>query len=168
MKQRRLFKDQEKSYGGDHFTKRKGRGPRPLDTKNTMHLVLRSTQASGPKSFTRHRGLIKTTLEGLAAKYGIALHGFANVGNHLHVHLKLGNRHTWRAFIRALTAIIAVKIGGKSRWSPKTKRFWDRRPFTRVVIGRRAHKALVDYVRINVFEGQGVCREQARAWINSG
>lgn len=123
MKQQRLFKDSEKSFGGDLFTRRKGRGPRPLDTKNSMHLVLRSTQAVGPRSFTRHRGLIRAVLERFSAKHGIQLHRHANVGNHLHIQLKLKNRHTWRKFIRAVTAAIAVKIGGKSRWAARTKRF---------------------------------------------
>lgn len=162
MKQQQLLKNGEKHFGGEHFKRRKGRGPRPLATKQTMHLVLRSTQAVGTKSFTRHRGLIKRTLDRFAKKYAIKINGFANVGNHLHVHLKLTLRHTWRRFIRAFTAAIAVTIGGKSRWAPKTKRFWDRRPFTRVVIGWHGFKTLRNYIRINECEGHGVPREVAR------
>lgn len=163
MKQQRLFKVSEKSFGGDLFTKRKGRGPRPLDTKNTMHLVLRSTQAVGAKSFTRHRELIRALLARFAAKCGIQVIRHANVGNHLHVHLKLRTRQTWRKFIRAVTAAIAVRIGGKGRWAAKTKRFWDRRPFTRVVIGGRAVKALKAYIEVNQLEGLGVDRDDA--WV---
>lgn len=162
MKQQRLFKDDNKSFGGDLFTKRKGRGVRPLDTRNTMHLVLRSTQAKGAKSFTKHRYTVHEILHRFVDKFGLKLHSFANVGNHIHVHLKLGHRLNWRKFIRAVTAAIAVKIGGKSRWGARTKSFWDRRPFTRIVVGWRAFKTLAQYIRINEYEGHGVKREQAR------
>lgn len=168
MKQQRLFQQDGTSFGGDLMKKRKGRGARPLDTRHSMHLVLRSTQATGAKSFLRHRGLIHSILQKFADKFGIHVYEFANVGNHLHIHMKLGTRQTWRPFIRAVTAAIAVKIGRKSRWNKSSKRFWDRRPFTRVAVGRRAFKTLSEYVRVNLLEGFGVSRALARRLWREG
>ncbi len=86
----------------------------------------------------------------------------ANVGNHLHLEIKLTTRHTYRAFIRAVTAAIAMAVQGKNRWNKVKEKFWDYRPFTRIVVGYTALLTLKDYLEINMLEGQGVPRTKAR------
>jgi len=44
-------------------------------------------------------------------------------------------------------------------------RFWDYRPFTRIVHGRQAFLTLRDYIQINRFEGRGYDRGEARFLI---
>jgi REP element-mobilizing transposase RayT len=44
-------------------------------------------------------------------------------------------------------------------------RFWDYRPFTRIVHGRQAFLTLRDYIQINRFEGHGYDRGEARFLI---
>ncbi|MGE0764352.1 MAG: hypothetical protein AB7N80_13810, partial [Bdellovibrionales bacterium] len=43
----------------------------------------------------------------------------------------------------------------------KVSRFWDYRPFSRVVRGLRAYLSLKDYVEINELEGLGASRNEA-------
>lgn len=159
MKQISLLKNNNKAYGGELLKTRKGRqGPRPLDTKNTMHMVLRSTKAKGTQSFCKPENYhnIKRITKKFSDKYGVQIISFASVGNHLHFHLKLVNRHTYKPFIRAITAAIAMAVTKASRWTkpsgPKQK-FWDYRPFTRVIIGFRALLNIRDYIKINQLEG---------------
>lgn len=120
-----------------------------------MHMVLRSSKAKGPWSFLRTENRHKITLivDKFSKKYGVKIISLANVGNHLHFHLKLTNRHTYRAFIRAITSAIAMAITKKSRWNKVKEKFWDYRPFTRVVMGFKALLKLRDYIRINQLEG---------------
>jgi len=156
MKQLSLLKSQNKAYGGELLKTRKGRsGPRPLDTRNTMHLVLRSSRARGRWSFLRNENqhYIKKIVARFSVRYGVRILSLANVGNHLHFHIKLGNRHAYRPFIRAVTAAIAMAVTKKSRWNKGLGKFWDYRPFTRVVIGFRAFLKLKDYIQINQLEG---------------
>jgi hypothetical protein len=87
----------------------------------------------------------------------------------LHFHIHLGNRFGYRPFIRGLTAAIAMAVTGASRWQGglggtrgSKARFFDYRPFTRVVLGRRAFLNLWDYLEINQLEGLGVSRVMAR------
>ena len=91
--------------------KRRGRvSPRPLCTRETMHLVLRSTKAKGVWSF-RHgsnAGKVQKLTRKFAARYGVRIFSIANVGNHLHMEIKLSNRYTYRPFIRALTQQLAL------------------------------------------------------------
>lgn len=182
MKQIKLLKEEPKAYGGELLKTRKGRSRgRPLDTKQSMHMVLRSSLAIGPWSFRRHHKKIDLIVKKFSNKYGVKILSLANVGNHLHFHLQLTSRHTYKPFIRAITAAIAMAVTGASRWQPLARRFklatqnkpsmknenrkkikfWDYRPFTRVVIGFRALLNLKDYIRINQIEGSGEFRHVA-------
>lgn len=127
-----------------------------------------------------NRVKVAQLIEKFARKNHIQVHSFANVGNHLHMHIQLGKMASYRPFIRGLTAAIAMAITGLSRWtkesSParerlKGRRFWDYRPFTRIVNGRRDFVGVNDYVSLNQLEGTGIPRnfgsyalQQIRAW----
>jgi hypothetical protein len=186
--QLKLLKNQKSSYGGELFRTRRGRStPRPLDTRNTMHLVLRSSKAVGEWSFKRPKNerRIQEITDRFSEKYGVRIMSIGNVGNHLHFQIKLGSRFTYRPFIRAITAAIAMAVTGASRWNRlesilthkadlstarsesgekalQTNRFWDYRPFTRVIQSYRALLNLKDYIEINQLEGFGVNRSTAR------
>ncbi len=171
-RQLRLLPRGSLAHGGELFRTRAGRrGPRPLSTRHTVHLVLRSSQARGDWSFRqlRNQGRIRRLTDRFAARYGIRVLDLANVGNHLHFQLKLSNRRLYAPFIRALTGAIALQVTGRSRWKkdprdPATQRrpFWDYRPFTRIVVGRRGYLTLRDYLAINHWEGRGFDRATSR------
>lgn len=165
MKQLKLMKNDKTEYGGDLLKTRKGRSrPRPLDTKNTMHLILRSSKAVGIWSFTRkqNKAKVEGIIERFSNKYAVRIYIVGIVGNHIHLQIKLANRFLYKAFIRAITAAIAMAITGASRWKPLKIKFWDRRPYTRIAIGYKAFLALRNYIEINQIEGLGQTRDQAR------
>ena len=61
-----------------------------------------------------------------------------------------------------------MAVTGCNRWTKKgvgKLKFWDYRPFTRVVKGYRALLTLKDYLQINRLEGFGYNRSQARFLI---
>lgn len=163
---------QGSAYGGDLLKTRKGRsGPRPLATKSTMHLVLRSSQAVGPLSFRKpdHMKKIKEILSKFSGKYWIKILSIAIVGNHIHLQIQLFRRETYKPFIRAITSAIAMAVTGVSRWTKagglKAIKFWDSRPFTRVLKSFREKLNLKDYIEINQLEGFGYSRHEAREII---
>ncbi len=184
-----LLPKASKSYGGELLKTRKGRAHgRPLSTKHSMHLVLRSSKAGGAWSFRipKNSQKIKEIIERFALKYGIKILSIANVGNHLHLHIKIPSRWAYKAFIRATTSAIAMAITGINRWTKKStkntnanaevlessglrketresrEKFWDLRPFTRVVVGLKSFLGLEDYILLNQLEGFGVKRSQAK------
>jgi hypothetical protein len=170
-----MLKKQKNSYGGELYKKRAGRSsPRPLDTKNTMHLILRSSKAVGDWSFKKpeNEKSIREILNKFSVKYGVKILSAANVGNHIHIQFQLRNRFTYKPFIRAVTSAIATAVTGINRWTKitdgKRLKFWDYRPFTRVVQSYRAFLNLRDYIRINVLEGFGVGRDQGRLIVKAG
>ena len=170
MKQLQMLKREKEFFGGRRLTTRAERArPRPLSTKYSMHVVLRSSQAKGEWSF-RKKGnpeKIKLILHRYAAKYGVTLYSCANVGNHLHLHLKLANRHTYPAFIRSLTAALVLAITGASKLQKLGRKFWDYRPYTRIVKGRRGFLGLNDYIAVNQLEGLGWKRDYSAFFIQT-
>jgi REP element-mobilizing transposase RayT len=162
VKQLKLLKNEPLAYGGALLRTRAGRAHgRPLSTRDTMHLVLRSSRATGAQSFRRHTARLDAILRKFSARYGVRVLSFANVGNHLHLQIKLSNRQLYKPFIRALTAAIAMAVTGASRWKKMDGKFWDYRPFSRVVKSWRGFLALKDYIYINQLEGAGVGRGRA-------
>lgn len=157
------------AYGGQYRNTRKGRScPRPISSRYSMHLVLRSTRARGDWSFwrTHNSRRIEAILAKFSRSHGVRIISKANVGNHLHLHIRLFRISGYKRFIRAVTGSIAMAVTGKSRWTPATdskQKFWDLRPFTRLVIGRRDFSNVKNYIRINQLEGLGYPRTAARA-----
>jgi REP element-mobilizing transposase RayT len=165
VKQLHLLKPQKTDHGGDlkHPQKR----ARPLSTKESIHLVLRSTKAKGKLSFFKYKKDIDSIINTFAAKYHIEINSSATLGNHIHLHIKLFKRDTYKKFIRAVTAAIMMKITGfcRDRPKPANYKFWDQRPFTRVIRSFKEFIYLVDYIQINVFEAMGYTRREARGEI---
>lgn len=182
-----MLAKEKSAYGGELLKTRAGRQHgRPLSTRDTMHLVLRSTKAKGEWSFRRPRNAahVNRIIDKFAVIYGVRVISMANVGNHLHLQIKLANRFTFKPFIRAVTAAIAMSVTGRNRWTKagghggegggalvgaakpssmmKREKFWDYRPYTRVVEGFKAWLTLKDYIKINEFEGAGYKRDDAR------
>lgn len=192
-------------YGGELLKKAAARKRgRPLATKAPMHLVLRSSLAKRHWSFQNPRNARKVSelVRRFSKKYGVrVLHG-ANVGNHLHLMIRLSNRHSYAPFIRALTGAIAMQVTDTNKWrlhgrsrsqgrersAKKTSRersanisgreppahsssqiklkFWDYRPFTRILEGgRREYFVVADYLLINRMEGSGVPRGHAEILV---
>jgi hypothetical protein len=106
----------------------------------------------------------------------------ANVGNHIHMQIKLSNRYTYKPFIRAITSSIAMAVTGINRWTKNTgtgrtasfsgaafkEKFWDYRPFTRVVKSYLGFLNLKDYIKINRLEGEGFSRGAAQVLVRAG
>jgi REP element-mobilizing transposase RayT len=161
-KQQEFFPKSKSEHGGSLMNARKRR--RPLSVKHTMHLVLRSTQARSGWSLKRHQKSIDQILKKFANKYSIDIINYANVGNHLHLHVKLRTRDSYKPFIRAITAAIVMAVTGFSKWRPKPKhlKFWDQRPFTRIAANLREFLNLKKYVLLNIEEGNGLSRKQAK------
>lgn len=152
-------------FGGDLLKTRKGRqGPRPLCVHDSMHIVMRSSLAKGklgfrvPKNFQRIEKILKT----FAARHGVRIDSHVIQFNHLHLQVQLSSIKGYKKFIRAVTAAIAMAITGMSRWNPMDVKFWDRRPFSRIVRGPLEEATLYEYIEINKYEALGFSRDDAR------
>lgn len=131
---------------------------RPFSKKCAIHVVFRSTNAVGTRSFRhiKNYNFVQKALSATAARYLVKLHKTANVGNHLHLLVTAPNRSEFTKFLRRLAAVIACGVVGGRRGQPKPP-FWTGRPFSRVVSGGpRAFWRAESYVILNELEAVGI------------
>jgi REP element-mobilizing transposase RayT len=122
-------------------------------------VVLRSSKALGRQSLLRpvHSRLIQKRLEETAGRWGVKVHRFANVGNHLHLLIRARSRSAWQGFIREFSGSVAMLVtGARKGHALGEKRFWDHLVFTRLVAFGRDFDGVMNYLVKNLFEAQGI------------
>lgn len=139
---------------------------RPLCTKRMIHLVMRSKYATGKYSMLRKAKQVRSIIDTQAAKFGVRIYDFANVGNHLHLSLKISDKTHFKNFLRSISGLIMRLITGARRGSKKLNHiathFWDQRPFTRIVeLGKKSFKVIARYLFKNKLESQGFHKDLA-------
>jgi REP element-mobilizing transposase RayT len=150
------------SHGGEH-TLGKRKTMRPIDPKQALHVVLRSSQARGEHSMLRprHSGKIHDFAHALARRWGVRLYRYANVGNHIHLLIQVPSRAVWQRFSRELAGGIAIIVTGAKKGAalaPNStgRGFWDHLAFTRIVKFGRDFEGVGRYLIKNLFEAAGV------------
>ena len=173
-RQMELIKKAPKIFGGSRLRSNPKTG-RTLSTKQPIHLILKSSFATGTYSFLQkhHQAKIQSLVHTHASKWKIKVFHFVNVGNHLHLVIQLTERKSFAPFIRALSGLIARQVLGAQRGAKKLvrnakdfdalatqqglvdfksllDRFWDARPFTRIVNWGRDFRNLSGYMNKNI------------------
>jgi REP element-mobilizing transposase RayT len=155
----------DKEFGGSKKLKKAhAREARPISVKRPMHLVMRSTLATGEKSFLRAKRArkIEELVHRLGKEKGVKVYRFANSGNHLHFIVLPRSREAFKSYIRAITGIIARLTLGVEKGSGLGKRFWDAKPYTKIIEWGREYKATCDYLLRNTLEALGFIPYQPR------
>ena len=130
-----------------------------------MHIVLRSTRASGPWSLlsAKNRTRVDALASKIAARHGLKLYRYANVGNHLHLLVKTPTRRAFQRFLKDVAGSIACLITGAKNSNPLHGRFWDGLAYTRIVSWGRDFKNIEQYFIKNLFEAAGLLTRRAKA-----
>lgn len=144
-----------KHFGGAYLKKSHAKTKRPITTKRSMHLVMRSSLAKGEKSFLRHAAAIQKIVQVQAKRFGVRVYRLANAGNHLHLVILPSSRGGFNSFVRSLSGVIARRVLGAERGSAKNLQFWDQRPFTRILEWGKEYRGVVRYLVQNSLEALG-------------
>ncbi len=86
------------------------------------------------------------------------MYRYANVGNHLHLLIRVRSRKDWQGFIRAFSGgvVMPVTVAKKGEAFRRGKSFWDHLLFTWIVSFGRDFNHVAKYVLTNLWEGLGV------------
>ncbi len=144
------FEKKPDAFGGQ-LLKGNAKSARPLHSKLPIHLTLRASKSvlRLPKKFA----VVEKIITNVANKHGVKIFKRANVGNHLHLALKLPHVNRWAAFIRELTG----RLGLALKDSLDGTKLWLHRPHTRIIRGwQKAFRILLDYIELNQWEGDGI------------
>ncbi len=142
------------SFGGSLRTGER-KIARPLSSKNPIHLVIKSSMALGMLSFPNNRKTMDNIIKATAKKWGITLMDHKWNWTHLHAIIQVPNRTIYNNWIRELTGAIVQYLSKKTGLD--IKRFFDHRPFTRVLHWGKDLKNAYDYLILNEMELFG-CR----------
>lgn len=171
-----------KSFGGS--VKSHPKKARPLCSKRAIHLVMRSRLAVEERSFlTRANSrTIQAIIRSQAKRFGVRLYDLVLVGNHLHAMLRISSQRHYRAFIRSISGLIARHVmkcergrrlgligaskgasnqngSAKAKRAAMQNRFWDGRPFTRILDWGRDYLIARRYLLKNRLEAIGFAVE---------
>jgi REP element-mobilizing transposase RayT len=144
----------KKRYGrtqhGGLRTKKGRKNERPLSKSKPLHLVLKSDKAVGRLSFLslKNKPMVERIIRQKAKKFGILIQDFANVGNHLHLKLKISSRENFQKFLKAITTQIAKGVTQAKKGKP-FGRFWQGLAFTRILTSRKEELYLKGYIEAN-------------------
>jgi hypothetical protein len=146
-------------HGGTH-AKRK----RPLAGGEWLHVCLKSSIARGKLSMLQPR--VKKNIERIVKTSSILanvkISSWQNVGNHLHFSVKAPDRKSYNRWIRSVSGLIARTMLAAERGSAAPIRFWESRPFTRIIRGIEAFDRLSLYIKKNRLEAAGFSTTRAK------
>ena len=167
-KQYSFFKSVSPSFGGES-QKGKRKCQRPLNPKSSIHLVLKSTRATGVWSLLhrQHKTRVHDLLIKIAQQNGIKVYQYANVGNHLHLLLKMRNRAGFQKFLRIFSGRVALMITQAKKGKAQGK-FWDSLAFTRIVHWGKDFTRITRYFFKNEIEALGFSAGFAKKLVGSG
>ncbi len=149
-------------HGGEHSRRAQFRVKRPLSTRDSMHIVIKSSLAKGKHSF---RGENLKTVNQLVTRvshhYGVKIQRYANSGNHLHLIVHCRNRtmlERWMKILPQRLMFLVTKLTKNTSLFKLIgrKNFFDYRPFSRILVGRRSFRYCANYVEKNILEVEGL------------
>jgi REP element-mobilizing transposase RayT len=117
-----------------------------------MHVVLTSERARGSWSLRKHERAVRETLRQTARRFDLKIYGFANVGSHLHLLVRVRRRDAFQGFLRSFAGIVARRVTGARRGRP-SGHFFSGLAWSRVVAWGRDYFGVQHYIFRNEIEG---------------
>jgi REP element-mobilizing transposase RayT len=118
-----------------------------------IHLCLKSSKAIGHLSFWHKdkRDKIQNLIKRKSRQHFVELKEAVNMGNHIHMKIRVKHPVYFRAFLRSITGMIARIMTGAKRGN-KFGKFWDALAFTRVLTTNFEVRQLEGYFKANRIE----------------
>jgi putative transposase len=168
MKKKQLLLDKSfkfrSEFGGDLLKASNPKVARPMSTREAMHIVLRSSIAKGKFTMldeTRAKR-IDRLIKKHARNFGVKIYQYANVGNHIHLLVLASHRDFFKYFLRTISGLIARVVLGVEKGSARQIRFWDQRPWSRVVKWKNDFNGAKKYIIQNFNEAMGFVAYKVR------
>lgn len=140
-------------FGGSLLKGNNPKRKRPLHSRYPIHLSLRAIK--GGMRLPKLSERVKEIIERAAEKRGVRIYRYANVGNHLHMVIRIMKLGQWSAFIREISGRIAALMR-EMGITKSNEKYWLHRPFTEIVRNwKQGFKQLCEYVRLNWLEAEG-------------
>lgn len=146
-----------REFGGDKYRKSNPKRARPIETNKPIHLVLKSLTLGSKYSMRlpKNSSKIKEYVYEIAAKFKVKVERFENVGNHLHLVIRVPAQSAYASYIRGICSAIARHVLGAKKGQGKDQKFWFARPYTRIISWGRELKRVFKYLNLNRIQAIG-------------
>ncbi|QLY25968.1 transposase [Bdellovibrio sp. KM01] len=149
-------------HGGTLRKTSKGRGSRPLSTKDPIHLVLKinkSTVRGGLRNRYAFK-LMTALIKRYSLKFFIKIEQFSIQNDHVHLLIRGSRRSKLQSFLRVLPGQFAQNMTDTPETTNEGKKdrrekIWKYRPFTRIVKGFKPYQIVRNYIQLNECEANG-------------
>lgn len=136
---------------------------RPLSKSCPIHLILKSKKAYGNLSFfsPKNKAWLENLIRSKAKKFFVSIDDFVNMGNHLHLKIRIQDRQSFQQFLKSIVNLIARKLTG-ARKGHKFGRFWDGLAYTRILRSEFERLQLSGYFQANRIQKQRGLKEREK------
>lgn len=118
-------------------------------------MTLHSTQ--GRMRIPKYYKTVNEIVDRVCRKHGIKIYRYNNIGNHLHLLIRMTHVWMWAAFIRELTGRISQFVQGITAQQKGVPKFWSQRPHTAIVRSwRTGFKNIKEYLELNALEAENL------------
>ncbi len=155
------------AHGGSLRQLAKGRCARPLSSGDPLHLVFKINRAKmrGGLRGYKSQKVIKFLFRKYAKKFFVGIDQLTIQQDHIHVIIRCPRRSFFQSFFRVIAGQIAQVFHKQgllrsdedvtgTPTKPGTG-LWKYRPFSRVILGRKAYGIVRDYLQLNELEALG-------------
>ncbi|UYL08715.1 transposase [Bdellovibrio sp. SKB1291214] len=144
-------------HGGTLRKSSKGRGARPLSTKDPIHLVFKINKAAVTKGLRHPRNfnLMNALMKKYARKFFVKIEQASVQTDHIHILIRGGRRSAMQSFFRVVAGQFAQCLTDTFTKGHEGERIWKHRPFTRVIRGFKPYRIVRDYIQLNELEALG-------------
>lgn len=138
MKKKSTISPKTAAFGGTLLKNANARTPRPISTKDFMHILLKSEMAVVANGkdlrLLRKKAKIQEIITTRAADFGIKIHKTAIASDQVQLLVSVKTRKGFFNWMRRTTGLIARTMLEAEKGSPSNKSFWTYRPMTRIVL----------------------------------
>jgi REP element-mobilizing transposase RayT len=172
------------SFGGSSL-KSNPKKPRPISTKQAMHVVIKSDTISRQRGFLLFERRVQKKILALGKKWGIKIYRGVVMTNHIHLILKLERRDSLKHFLREIGGHLGIlfKTGdslapkcdslapkrdslASKRDTPLTSHLFTGRPFSRILAWGKDFLGTHRYLKLNEFEKSGIAKDKGRLLLS--
>jgi REP element-mobilizing transposase RayT len=146
-----------REFGGSRLKSNPKRA-RPIKVNQPIHLILKSKMATGSKYsmlIPKNARAAKEIIYSLAKRFKVKVDRYENVGNHLHIVAQFPSQDSYVSFIRGISSSIARFVLGVSKALIKGIKFWQARPYTRIISWGKDLRATYKYLNYNRIQAIG-------------
>ncbi|WP_413294448.1 transposase [Bdellovibrio sp. HCB185ZH] len=144
-------------HGGALRKSSRGRGVRPLSSKDPLHLVFKVNKSAVKRGLRHPRtfALINMLLKKYSFKFFVRVEQASVQNDHIHLLVRAHRRTSLQSFFRVLAGQFAQVLTDTFSRKGEGPKVWKYRPFSRVIRGYKPYLVVRDYIQLNELEVLG-------------